>query len=107
MSWRHHDMTLTSHRDFYHLSHLSWNQWYRLDPGVDSTISEAEELENNETINVELTRDLESYRDVTISMTCRISTNTNATDSILVSMPLSSCVLYSIYMYSKSNKVTT
>ena len=41
----------------------------RLDPGVDSTTSEAKELENNETINVEFTRDLESDRDVTISVT--------------------------------------
>ena len=32
---------------------------------------------------VELARDLERYCDVTISVTCRISSNTDATDSIL------------------------
>ena len=137
MSWRHHDMTLKiSHRDFHHLSHFRWNKWYRLDPGVDFTIFEAEEPKNDKRIYVELTRDLksdydvtiswpvvfillqmtqywywcrfyhirgwgtrtwwnyyvelardlESDCDVTISVTCRISSNTDATDSILVSI---------------------
>ena len=53
---------------------------------VDSTIFEAEELENDEKNYVEITRDLESDCDVTISVTCRISSNTNATDSILMSI---------------------
>ena len=44
------------------------------------------DVENDFTIYVELTRDLESDCDVTISVTCRISIDTNATDSILVSI---------------------
>ena len=143
MLWRVcHDVTMTwhwrSHRDFYQLSHFRWNKWYRLDPGVDFTIFEAEkpknykciyveltrdlendcgvrhdfrdlsylfyykwhnidigidftifeaeELENDKIIYVYLTRDLESDCDVTISVTCRISSNTDATNSILVSI---------------------
>ena len=38
---------------------------------VDSTIFEAEEIKNDETIYVELARDLESDCDVTIPVTCR------------------------------------
>ena len=44
------------------------------------------ELENNKIIYVELARDLESDCDVTISVTFRISSNTDATDLILVSI---------------------
>ena len=50
------------------------------------TIIEAENLENDEIIHVELVRDLESYCDVTIFVTCRISSNTNDTRLILVSI---------------------
>ena len=64
--------------------HLWLNKWYRLDLGADFTIFEAEELENYEIIHVELTRDLESDCGVTISVTCHIYSNTNATDSILM-----------------------
>ena len=39
-----------------------------------------EEIENDETIYVELARDLKSDCDVTIPVTCRISSNTDATD---------------------------
>ena len=45
----------------------------QIDTGVDFTIFEAEELDNDETIYVELTRDLESDRHVRISATCKIS----------------------------------
>ena len=58
----------------------------RLDLGVDSTIFEAVDVENDETIYVELTCDLESDCDITISVTCRISIDTYATNSILVSI---------------------
>ena len=44
------------------------------------------DVENDETIYVELTRDLESDCDVMISVIFRISSNTNATDSILMSI---------------------
>ena len=37
-------------------------------------------------ISVELARDLESDTDVTIFVTCRISSDINATDSILMSI---------------------
>ena len=50
------------------------------------TIFEAEKPKNDKRIYVELTRDLESDCAVTISVTCRISSNTDATDSILVSI---------------------
>ena len=83
-----HNVTMTwhwrSHRDFHHLSHFRWNKWYRLDPGVDFTIFEAEKPKNDKRIYVELTRDLESDCDVTISVTCRIYSTTNDTISILV-----------------------
>ena len=77
MLWRVcHDVTMTWHwrsrRDYHHLSHFRWNKWYRLDPGVDFTIFEAEKPKNDERIFVELTRDLESDCDVTISVTCHI-----------------------------------
>ena len=57
-----------------------------IDIGVDFTIFEAEEPKNDKSIFVELTRDLESDCDVTISVTCRIYSNTNGTTSILVSI---------------------
>ena len=75
--WRH---------DSRDLSYFVWCRCNRLDLGVDFTIFEAEELENDKSIYAELTRDLESDCDVTISVTCRISSNTDATDSILVSI---------------------
>ena len=55
---------------------------YRLNPGVDFTIFEAEELEHDETFYAELTRDLDS--DVTIFVTFRISFNANDTGLMLV-----------------------
>ena len=58
---------------------------HRLDPGVDFTIFKAEKPKNDKRI-VELTRDLESDCDVTISVTCRIYSTTNDTLSILVSI---------------------
>ena len=58
----------------------------KINLGVDFTIFETEELENDEFIHVELVRDLESDCDVTISGTCRISSNINDTRSILVSI---------------------
>ena len=73
-----------SHYDFYQLSHISGEKCYRLNLGVDFTLFEAVELENDEFIYVELVRDLESDCDVTISVTCRISSNKNDTRSILV-----------------------
>ena len=42
------------------------------------------EPENNEMIHEEFPRDLESDTEVTISVICRISSNTNATNSILM-----------------------
>ena len=51
---------------------------------VDFTIFEAEELENNEMIHEELARDLESDTEFRISLTCRISSDANATNSILM-----------------------
>ena len=65
---------------------LFWYKWHEIDLGVDFTIFEAEELENDEFIHVELVRDLESDCDVTISVTCRISSNINDTRWILVSI---------------------
>ena len=76
-----------SHYDFYQLSHISGEK-----NATDSILVsilpylEAEELENDEIIYVELVRDLESDCDVTISVTCRIYSNTNDTRSILVSI---------------------
>ena len=69
---------------------------YRHDLGVDFTIFEAEELGNEETNDVPLVRDLESDCGVTISVTCIISSNTNATDTILVLI-----LSYSMSRYSK------
>ena len=45
--------------------------------------AKAQEIKNDETIYVELARVLENDYDVTISVTCRISSNTDAKDSIL------------------------
>ena len=56
------------------------------DIGVDFTIFKAKELENDKIIYVYLVRDLESDCDVTNLVTCSISSNTDATDSILVSI---------------------
>ena len=61
---------------------------YRLDLGFDFTIFEAEELENYETIYAELTRDLASECDVTISVTSRSYSDANDTISILMSILL-------------------
>ena len=58
----------------------------RLNPGVNFTIFEAEKSKNYKRIYVELTRDLESDCDVTISVTCRIYSTTHNTLSIFVSM---------------------
>jgi hypothetical protein len=86
-SWRHHDVTLNvTLRLLSTVPYLWWNKCYRLNLGVDFTIFEAEELENDEIIHVELVRDLESDCDVTISVTCRIYSNKNDTRSILVSI---------------------
>ena len=52
---------------------------YKIDLGVDLTIFEAEELENDEAIYAELKRDLDSDCDVTIPVTFRISLNANDT----------------------------
>ena len=66
------------------------------------TIFEAEELKNDKSIYAKHTRDLESDCDVTISVTCRISSNTDAADSILVSI-----LPYSRLRNSKMIKVST
>ena len=58
----------------------------RFNLGVDFTIFKVKELENKEGNDVPLARDLASDCDVTISVTFCISSNTNATDSILVSI---------------------
>ena len=50
------------------------------------TIFEFEELKRDETIYVELTRDLVSECDVTISVTCRSYSNANDTILMLVSI---------------------
>ena len=42
MSWRHHDMTLKVTSWLPSPFAFQWNKWYRLDPGVDFTIFEAE-----------------------------------------------------------------
>ena len=62
----------------------------RLNLGVDLTVFEVEELENKDKNDVPLARELASDCDITISVTFRISSNTNATDSILVSISLHS-----------------
>ena len=73
--WRH---------DFRNLSYFVKYRCYRLNLGVDFTIFEAEELENDETIYAELTRDLDSDCDFTISVIFRISFSANDTELMLV-----------------------
>ena len=70
--------------DFRDLSYSFQYKCHRHDLGVDSIIFEAQELENKEINYVPLARDLESDCGVTISVTCRISSNTNDTGLILV-----------------------
>ena len=62
------------------------NNTYKIDLGVDFTIFEVGKLENEEIIYVELVRDLESNSDVTISVTCSISSDKCDIDTILVSV---------------------
>ena len=75
--WRH---------DFRDLSYFFYYTWHVIDIGVDFTIFETEKLKNDKRIYVELTRDLESDCDVTISVTFRIFSTTHDTLSILVSI---------------------
>ena len=62
------------------------NDTIKIDLGVDFTIFEVGELENEEVVDVELARDLESNCDVTLSVTCFISSHKCDTDTILVSV---------------------
>ena len=59
---------------------------YRLNLGVNFTIFEVEELENKEGNDVPLARDLANDCDVTISVTCFISSDKYDTDTILASV---------------------
>ena len=74
----------------------------RLNLCADFTIFEVKELINKEGNDVPFARDLANDCDVTISVTCRISSNTCSTDSI--SVPI---LPYSRSRYSKIRKEMT
>ena len=75
-----------SRHDFHDLSYFVLYRCYKLDLGVDFTVFQVGELKNKEENVVQITRNLESDCYVTISVTCRIYSNTNDTISKLVSI---------------------